>query len=152
MHNFVSHLFGLPLYQKYFFMSSMTLSKLNNIQEYKSIMIYLLICLLWTFKLFLMITILNNIIMNNFVYKCLSNIWFIPIDNFLEENDWCTDKQKAHLRFSFILFCLSHHVCKENTKLSSMKFVQISILTTWVERTHVHLIESPSTRTVFPRK
>lgn len=68
-------------------MSLTTLSKVNNFQEYESIMIYILISLAWTFKLFLMVTILNNIIMNTFVYKSLSNLWLIPKDKFLEEAD-----------------------------------------------------------------
>lgn len=34
-----------------------------------------------------MVTILNNIIMNTFVYKSLSNLWFIPKEKFLEEAD-----------------------------------------------------------------
>ena len=35
-----------------------------------------------------MISIVSNIIVNIFVYKSLLNFWFIPKDNFLEDNDW----------------------------------------------------------------
>lgn len=47
---FVPFLSGLPLYQKYFSMSLKALSKWNNIQEYETIIIYLLVSLVLTFK------------------------------------------------------------------------------------------------------
>lgn len=71
---------GLPLYQKYFSMSLKAFSKWNNIQEYESIILYVLISLVLIFKLFLMISILNNIIMNIFVYKsCPTSDGFLKL-------------------------------------------------------------------------
>lgn len=77
----------------------------------------------------------------------MSLFWWIPKDDILEEDDRHRDKE--HIQGSLTLFYVSHHTWKDKAKLPSTEFVQISILTPWVENVYLHLKHSASVLSII---